>query len=96
MFVFDLSGQAGDKSSIKDQLLIRKSLRERFPKRPWIDVLSKSDLERDDVLRIGESAKDLVAMIPTDAISVSVNTGANLQLLKETVIAKLIELSLKK
>lgn len=45
MYVMDLSGEAGDKcSSIEDQLQIRKEVRARFPRRPWIDVVSKVDL----------------------------------------------------
>ena len=45
MFVLDLSGQAGDKcSSVADQLQLRREVRERFPRRPWIDVVSKVDL----------------------------------------------------
>jgi nucleolar GTP-binding protein len=49
MFVMDLSGAAGDKcSSIEDQLILRTSIRKRFPRRPWIDVLSKFDLGVDE------------------------------------------------
>jgi nucleolar GTP-binding protein len=45
MFVMDLSGQAGDKcSSVKDQLQLRREIRAQFPRRPWIDVVSKVDL----------------------------------------------------
>ena len=45
MFVMDLSGGAGDKcSSVEDQLVLRKETRARFPRRPWIDVVSKVDL----------------------------------------------------
>lgn len=45
MYVMDLSGQAGDKcSSVEDQLQLRKEIRKRFPRRPWIDVVSKYDL----------------------------------------------------
>lgn len=45
VYVMDLSGQAGDKcSSVEDQLQLRKEIRERFPRRPWIDVVSKYDL----------------------------------------------------
>lgn len=45
MYVLDFSGQAGDKcSSVEDQLLLRKEIRSRFPRRPWIDVVSKVDL----------------------------------------------------
>ena len=46
MYVMDLSGGAGDKcSSVEDQLILRRDLRARFPRRPWIDVISKVDLE---------------------------------------------------
>ena len=45
MFVMDLSGAAGDKcSSVEDQLHLRREVRKRFPRRPWIDVVSKYDL----------------------------------------------------
>lgn len=45
MYVMDLSGGAGDKcSSVEDQLILRREMRARFPRRPWIDVLAKVDL----------------------------------------------------
>lgn len=45
MYVLDLSGGAGDKcSSVEDQLILRRDMRARFPRRPWIDVLAKVDL----------------------------------------------------
>jgi len=45
MYVMDLSGGAGDKcSSVQDQLQLRRDMRRRFPRRPWIDVISKYDL----------------------------------------------------
>jgi nucleolar GTP-binding protein len=45
MYVMDFSGGAGDKcSSIEDQLQLRREVRGRFPRRPWIDVVSKYDL----------------------------------------------------
>jgi nucleolar GTP-binding protein len=45
MYVMDLSGEAGDKcSSVADQLKLRREVRSRFPRRPWIDVVSKFDL----------------------------------------------------
>jgi nucleolar GTP-binding protein len=44
-YVMDLSGGAGDKcSAIEDQLSLRREMRQRFPRRPWIDVVSKYDL----------------------------------------------------
>jgi len=46
VFVADLSGLSGDaKSSVEDQCAVRRELRERFPRRPWLDVVSKADLE---------------------------------------------------
>ncbi|GAX22261.1 nucleolar GTP-binding protein [Fistulifera solaris] len=45
MYVMDLSGGAGDKcSSVADQLQLRRDMRARFPRRPWLDVVSKYDL----------------------------------------------------
>ena len=47
MFVVDLSGLSGDdKSSVEDQCLVRRELRQRFPRRPWVDVVSKADLDK--------------------------------------------------
>jgi len=44
-FVFDLSETAGDHhSSVEAQIKLRDKLRRRFPKRPWLDVVTKSDL----------------------------------------------------
>jgi len=45
MYVMDFSGEAGDKcSSVADQLQLRREIRTRFPRRPWIDVIAKVDL----------------------------------------------------
>jgi GTPase involved in cell partitioning and DNA repair len=45
VFVADLSGLSGDDcSSVADQCAVRRELRQRFPKRPWLDVMAKSDL----------------------------------------------------
>jgi hypothetical protein len=46
MFVMDLTGGSGEKSSIKAQLDVRDELKQRFPDHLWIDVLSKGDLPR--------------------------------------------------
>jgi nucleolar GTP-binding protein len=44
-YVMDLSGTAGDNCScVADQLELRRQVRARFPKRPWVDVVSKIDL----------------------------------------------------
>lgn len=42
MFVADLTEECG--TSVADQWLIRQELKQRFPSKPWVDVLSKADL----------------------------------------------------
>jgi nucleolar GTP-binding protein len=44
-FVVDLSKTAV--STIPDQLAVRQTIRARFPKRPWLDVATKADVEFD-------------------------------------------------
>ncbi|CAN0250817.1 unnamed protein product, partial [Hapterophycus canaliculatus] len=44
VFVMDLSGHSGHLSSIDNQMQVRRELRRRFPRRPWLDVISKADL----------------------------------------------------
>mmetsp|Transcript_29322 Transcript_29322/g.59983 ORF Transcript_29322/g.59983 Transcript_29322/m.59983 type:complete len:472 (+) Transcript_29322:34-1449(+) len=47
VFVADLSGLSGDaKSSVEDQCAVRRELRARFPRRPWLDVVSKADIDK--------------------------------------------------
>ena len=41
IFVIDPTGLSGEKSTLMAQLNVRKHLKERFPKRPWLDVVSK-------------------------------------------------------
>lgn len=66
VYVMDLSGGAGDRcSSVEDQLVLRRELRARYPRRPWIDVLSKSDLgvidgARERLVHIIEAERRLV------------------------------------
>jgi nucleolar GTP-binding protein len=42
MFVADLTEECG--TSVSEQWLIRQELKQRFPDKPWVDVLSKADL----------------------------------------------------
>lgn len=42
MFVADLTEECG--TGVAEQWLIRQELKARFPHKPWVDVLSKSDL----------------------------------------------------
>jgi nucleolar GTP-binding protein len=58
MYVLDLSGGAGDRcSSVEDQLVLRREVRARFPRRPWIDVVAKADLG------VVEGARERLEMI---------------------------------
>lgn len=47
LFVADLTGQCG--TSVADQWRIREELRQRFPGKPWVDVLSKADLLEEEL-----------------------------------------------
>eukprot|EP01084_Bolivina_argentea_P271521 462063_1 len=88
VFVLDLSGYSGDQSSIERQIKVRNEIRKRFPKRPWVDVISKSDMPRC-------SSVDLC--LPESHIDVSVMTGDGLEELGNQVssmlegIAELLE-----
>jgi len=62
IFVLDLTGESGKKSSIDAQLAVRKELQIRFPEKEWIDVVSKADLEL---------AADIEARIPDGALRIS-------------------------
>jgi len=78
IFVIDPTGLSGEKlSGVKAQLNVRKYLKTRFPKRPWIDVLSKGDLEIPE---------EVLAQIDFDYLSVSVHTGKNLEDLKNRTV----------
>ncbi|KAM3573804.1 hypothetical protein VYU27_004225 [Nannochloropsis oceanica] len=71
MFVLDLTGNSGALSSIENQIQIRNDLRARFPKRPWVDVISKADLPMDE-------SDPSVARAPEGAVRVSTEDGTGL------------------
>ncbi|CAM9962171.1 unnamed protein product [Choristocarpus tenellus] len=71
VFVMDLSGQSGMQSSVEKQVDVRNELRQRFPRRPWVDVVSKADLPRF------EEEVALVSM-PDGFIDVSTEDGTGL------------------
>lgn len=75
VFVMDLSGQAGDAcSSVEDQLKIRKQVRDRFPRRPWVDVLAKYDLGVEEDVR--EELNDLIGEdAANNIVELSVHEG---------------------
>ena len=45
IFVIDPTGLSGEKSTLLAQLSVRKHLKERFPRRPWLDVVSKGTID---------------------------------------------------
>ena len=83
IFVIDVSGLSGRLSTLEAQLNVRAYLKSRFPRRPWIDVVSKADLE---------IPAELAAMMPAGYIPVSVQSGINVGVLKEKIEEILFEL----
>ena len=88
MYVMDLSGQAGDKcSSVEDQLQLRREVRKRFPRRPWIDVVSKIDLGVVDGAE--EELKEILDGAPY--IRLSIHDGEGIEELRHEVLRMLGE-----
>ena len=88
MYVMDLSGGAGDKcSSVDDQLQLRREVRARFPRRPWIDVVSKYDLG------VVEGARERLEEILDGApyIELSIKEGTGVDELRDEVMRMLGE-----
>mmetsp|Transcript_11343 Transcript_11343/g.12466 ORF Transcript_11343/g.12466 Transcript_11343/m.12466 type:complete len:105 (-) Transcript_11343:63-377(-) len=84
----DLSGGAGDKcSSVADQLQLRKEVRARFPRRPWIDVVSKYDLGVVDGAL--EDLEDILDGTPY--IKLSIHDGTGVEELRSEVLRMLGE-----
>mmetsp|Transcript_10095 Transcript_10095/g.14541 ORF Transcript_10095/g.14541 Transcript_10095/m.14541 type:complete len:194 (-) Transcript_10095:276-857(-) len=80
MFVLDLSGTSGAKSSVHAQLLVRQELHDRFGHRPWIDVVSKSDLEPLPV------EADFQHLLPPNAFYVSCSNSLGIDALKTSLL----------
>eukprot|EP00596_Hydrurales_sp_CCMP1899_P005323 CAMPEP_0119043496 /NCGR_PEP_ID=MMETSP1177-20130426/22762_1 /TAXON_ID=2985 /ORGANISM="Ochromonas sp, Strain CCMP1899" /LENGTH=421 /DNA_ID=CAMNT_0007011733 /DNA_START=130 /DNA_END=1395 /DNA_ORIENTATION=- len=83
IFVIDPTGLSGEKSTLIAQLNVRNHLKERFPKRPWLDVVSKGDLEVSDEVR---------ELLPEGYLPVSVKTGQNVETLRVEIENMLIDL----
>eukprot|EP00903_Cladosiphon_okamuranus_P005507 g5487.t1 len=75
VFVMDLSGHSGHLSSLENQMEIRHELRRRFPRRPWLDVVSKADIPRLEL----EKAKKA---LPDGHLDVSTVDGTGVDELK--------------
>lgn len=88
MYVMDLSGGAGDRcSSVSDQLALRREVRARFPRRPWIDVVSKFDLGLVDGAR--EELERVLDGAPY--IELSIKDGQGVDELRDEVMRMLGE-----
>lgn len=101
LFVIDPTELSGRKlSSLHAQLQVRQYLKQRFPKRPWIDVLSKSDLPLTEaqvemlreagVLVPDTSSLDINSsngdIMPLPKVMrVSVRSGENIEVLRKAV-----------
>jgi len=103
MYVMDLSGGAGDKcSSVEDQLILRREVRARFPRRPWIDVISKVDLgivdgARERLVEIMDAERSEKAKKGLDSddesyfIELSIKEGQGVEELRQEVMRMLGE-----
>ncbi|CAN0367091.1 unnamed protein product [Laminaria digitata] len=77
VFVMDLSGYSGLQSSLENQQMeVRHELRKRFPRRPWLDVVSKADLPRLEL----DKAKEA---LPEGYLDLSTMDGTGVEELKE-------------
>jgi len=76
IFVIDPSGLAGEKSNLQAQLNVREYLRGRFPRRPWLDVMSKGDLD---------ISQEVLDQMPEGYLRVSVQDGTNVDVLQELI-----------
>lgn len=81
IFVIDPSGLAGEQSNLQAQLNVREYLRSRFPRRPWLDVMSKSDLD---------IPASVLSQMPEGYLPVSVTSGENVEELKQRIEAMLV------
>jgi len=73
VFVIDPTGLSGEKSTLEAQLNVRAYLKTRFPRRPWIDVVSKADVELSE---------ETLARLPEGHLRISVHSGVNMDTLK--------------
>ena len=93
-YVMDFSGMAGDKcSSVADQLTLRRQIRARFPRRPWIDVVSKVDLGFQDD---GSALRELQEIIDQEEhtspyIELSIHEGTGVSQLRSEILRMLGE-----
>lgn len=93
IFVIDPTGLSGEKSTLQAQLNVRNYLKSRFPKRPWLDVISKGDIEISEEIEseihrsiFNSSSGSGSSSNFSGPMRVSVKTGKNVDLLKNHMI----------
>jgi len=86
VFVFDPYPLMHGLLTVDDQVKLRETLRNKFPRRPWIDVITKVDLEEPEAQ---EAMDDLLQRYP-DAVMVSALEGTGLAELN-TEVRRLLE-----
>lgn len=84
MFVIDATELSGHKSTLAMQLNIREKLRQQFPIRPWIDVITKKDLGYD---------AHVLPLLPPGSLFVSPKSGEGMDILHAQVHVTISELS---
>ncbi|KAL3683322.1 hypothetical protein R1sor_001344 [Riccia sorocarpa] len=92
LFVHDLTGECG--TTVPNQFAIYSEMRERFPDRPWLDVVSKADLLPPCPTPDEQDGTDLNSYAqsgPKGALWVSVQTGQGIDELVERVHSLLLE-----
>lgn len=87
VFVFDPYPVTHGLLSVDKQIELREALREKFPKRPWLDVITKIDVEEGD-----EALEKLAGLYP-DAVLVSALEGTGLDMLNMEVRRLLEEMT---
>jgi len=86
VFVFDPYPLTHGILLVEEQVELRETLRRKFPRRPWIDVITKVDLEMPEAVE----AMDELSRLYPDALRVSAFDGTGLDELN-TEIRQLLE-----
>mmetsp|Transcript_29520 Transcript_29520/g.57925 ORF Transcript_29520/g.57925 Transcript_29520/m.57925 type:complete len:599 (+) Transcript_29520:139-1935(+) len=88
VYVFDPDPWTHGYLTVEDQIEVREALRQKFPRRPWLDVITKVDLceENGDVKK---EVEDLSSRYP-EALQVSAYDGTGLDELN-TEVRSLLE-----
>eukprot|EP00931_Biecheleriopsis_adriatica_P009972 TRINITY_DN111064_c0_g1_i1.p1 TRINITY_DN111064_c0_g1~~TRINITY_DN111064_c0_g1_i1.p1 ORF type:complete len:621 (+),score=97.63 TRINITY_DN111064_c0_g1_i1:145-1863(+) len=89
VFVFDPDPYTHGLLDIEQQIELRETLRKKFPRRPWLDVITKLDLEDE---KPKENMETLLRRYP-DAIQVSALEGDGLDTLNMQVRGLLEEMT---